>query len=53
MKDLSERELVLGILLEVTRDGVYSHIALRNVLGKYQYIDKKERAFITRVVEGR
>ncbi|MDD3141828.1 MAG: transcription antitermination factor NusB, partial [Lachnospiraceae bacterium] len=52
MKDLSERELVLGILLEVTRDGVYSHIALRNVLGKYQYIDKKERAFITRVVEG-
>ena len=26
------RELVLGILLEVTRDGEYSHIALRNVL---------------------
>lgn len=46
------RELVLGILLEVTRDGEYSHIALRNVLGKYQYLDKKERAFITRVTEG-
>lgn len=46
------RELVLGILLEVTRDGEYSHIALRNVLNKYQYMDKKERAFITRVTEG-
>ena len=46
------RELVLGILMEVTRDGEYSHIALRNVLNKYQYLDKKERSFITRVTEG-
>jgi len=46
------RELILGILLEVTRDGEYSHIALRNVLNKYQYLDKKDRAFITRVTEG-
>lgn len=51
-KPITERELVLGILLEVTRDGEYSHIALRNVLSKYQYLDKKERAFITRVTEG-
>lgn len=46
------RELILGILLEITRDGEYSHIALRNVLTKYQYLDKKDRAFITRVTEG-
>lgn len=46
------RELVLGVLLEVTRDGEYSHISLRNVLAKYQYLDKRDRAFITRVVEG-
>lgn len=51
-KSINERELVLGILLEVTRDGEHSHIALRNVLNKYQYLDKKERAFITRVTEG-
>ena len=51
-KQVTERELVLGILLEVTGDGEYSHIALRNVLNKYQYLDKKERAFITRVTEG-
>ena len=46
------RELVLDILLQITRDGEYSHIALKNVLDKYQYLDKKERAFITRVVNG-
>lgn len=51
-KSINERELVLGILLEITRDGEYAHIALRNTLSKYQYLEKRERAFITRVVEG-
>lgn len=51
-KSVSERELVLGILMEVTEKGKYSHIVLREVLEKYQYLDKKERAFITRVSEG-
>lgn len=51
-KPLSEREIVLGILMDVTEHDVYSHIALGNVLAKYQYLDKKERAFITRVAEG-
>lgn len=51
-KPVSERELVLGILMEITEHGMYSHIVLRDVLGKYQYLDKKERAFITRVTEG-
>lgn len=46
------REIVLETLLLITRDGEYSHIALKNVLDKYQYLEKKERAFITRVVEG-
>ena len=46
------RELVLGLLLQITRDGEYSHIAIAAVLNKYQYLDKKERAFITRVTEG-
>lgn len=44
-KSINERELVLGILLEVTRDGEHSHIALRNVLNKYQYLDKKRARF--------
>ena len=49
---VNERELVMEILLSVTRDGEYSHIALRNVLSNYQYLDKKARAFITRATEG-
>ena len=52
MVSVSGRELILEILLQITRDGEYSHIALKNVLDQYQYLDKKERAFITRVVDG-
>ena len=40
------RELVLDILLQITRDGEYSHIALKNVLDKYHYLDKKELSLI-------
>lgn len=46
------RELVLSLLLSITRDGEYSHIAVSNVLEKYQYLEKRERAFISRVTEG-
>lgn len=46
------RELVLGVLLAVTRDGEYSHIALKETLDKYQYLGKQERSFITRVCQG-
>lgn len=51
-KTFDSRELILGILMEVTRQEEYSHIALRQVLDKYQYLEKQERAFITRVTEG-
>lgn len=51
-KSLNEREIVLGILLEISQEKTYSHIALNNVLSKYQYLEKKERAFITRLTEG-
>lgn len=46
------RELILNVLLEVTRDGEYSHIAMKNTLDKYQYLEKQERSFFTRVCEG-
>lgn len=49
---VNTRELVLGILMEVTSESNYSHLVLRAVLEKYQYLDKKERAFITRLSEG-
>lgn len=46
------RELVLEILLAVTKEEEYSHIALSSVLEKHQYLTKQERSFITRVSEG-
>ena len=46
------REIVLGVLMEVTEGEAYSHIALRNTLEKYQYLPKYDRAFISRVTEG-
>ena len=51
-KAINEREIVLEVLLEITEHGMYSHIVLRDVLNKYQYLEKKERSFITRVIEG-
>ena len=46
------RELVLGILLAVEREETYSHLVIRSVLEKYQYLEKQDRAFITRLAEG-
>ncbi len=49
---VSTRELILSILVDVTGGREYSHIALRNVLDKYRYLPKQDRAFITRITEG-
>ncbi len=51
-QSVNTRDLILEILLQITRDGEYSHIALKNALDQYQYLEKQERAFITRVVNG-
>ena len=40
------------MLLAIDRDGQYSHLVLRDVLDKYQYLLKQERAFLTRLTEG-
>lgn len=49
---VNTRELILGVLMEITEEGKYSHLVLGSVLEKYQYLDKRERAFLTRTVEG-
>lgn len=46
------RALVLELLLEVTGGNIYSHVAIRGLLEKYQYLSKQERAFLTRAAEG-
>lgn len=49
---VSVRELVLDTLVEVNEKEQYSHLVIRDVLNKYQYLEKQERAFYTRLVEG-
>lgn len=46
------RELALGVLLAVVKDGEYSHVALSSVLEKHQYLPRQDRAFLTRLCEG-
>lgn len=46
------RERILEILMEVFENGEYSNVAIHNTLIKYQYMDKQNRAFMTRVCEG-
>lgn len=50
--NVNTRNLVVDILLAVTRDGEFSHIAIRDVLDKYRYLAKQDRAFITRLSQG-
>ncbi len=45
------RELALGILLAVTKNGENSHTVLSAVLEKYQYLSRQERGFLTRLKE--
>lgn len=51
-KSVDGREVVLDILMEVLEKDAYSHVVLNQALGKYQYLEKPERAFISRVTEG-
>ena len=49
---VNTRELVLEMLIEIIEKNQYSHLILRDVLDKYQYLSKQERAFMTRLTEG-
>ena len=46
------REIILDILLAVSRDGAYSQNAIHAALEKHVYLTRRDRAFITRVAEG-
>ena len=49
---LNLREMALEILLEVERNGAYPNVLLKQTLDKYLYMEKQERAFLTRLGEG-
>lgn len=46
------REIALDVLMEVNEKEQYLHVLLNEALRKYQYFEKNERAFISRLVRG-
>lgn len=49
---VSAREIVLDMLLDIEKNKIPSHIEKRDTLAKYQYLDKTDRAFISRIFDG-
>lgn len=46
------RELAVNMLLEITEKNKYSHLLMRDVLNKYNYMEGRDKAFLKRTVEG-
>ena len=46
------RDLVLGMLLSVEKEEAYSHLLIKDVLQKYDYLSGQDKAFIKRLFEG-
>ena len=46
------RAVVLDILMELEKEDTMSHIVIGSALSKFQYLEKNERGFITRVAQG-
>lgn len=51
-RPVNTREIIVAALMEIVEEGQYCHIVLRDILGKYQYLEKRDRAFISRTTEG-
>ncbi len=51
-KEPALREMILDILMEVLEKNQYSHLVLSRALAKYQYLEKADRSFIKRIVDG-
>ena len=49
---VNSREIIVNILLEISTGEEYSHVLIRGVLEKFNYLDGKEKAFIKCVAEG-
>ncbi len=51
-KEPALREIILDILMEVLEKNQYSHLVLSQALSKFQYLEKADRSFIKRIVDG-
>ncbi len=49
---MNTREIVLEILLALEKGEEYSHLLIRAVLDKYDYLDSRDKAFIKCLTEG-
>lgn len=49
---INMRELSLNMLMEILEEGKYSNTVILNTLKNYQYLEKQDRAFLTRLTEG-
>ncbi|WFR60217.1 16S rRNA (cytosine(967)-C(5))-methyltransferase RsmB [Anaerocolumna sp. AGMB13025] len=49
---MSAREITLGILTDISENSNFSHTVINRTLNQYQYLEKQDRAFITRLCEG-
>lgn len=50
--NINTREIVFDMLMAVEKEHTPSHILLSQTLSKYQYLEKKDRAFISRLFRG-
>lgn len=51
-RSIDTREAVFDGLMAVLEKGQYSHIVMSQILNKYSYLEKQDRAFITRLMSG-
>lgn len=51
-KGVNVRMIIIETLQEILENGQMSHQVLSGVLEKYQYLEKQERSFLSRSVEG-
>ena len=49
---VNTREIILDILLELEKEGAKSHLLIREVLEKYDYLDARDKGLIKRIGEG-
>lgn len=49
---MNVREIVLDMLMELSKENAYCHLLIRDVLKKYNYLDARDKAFIKKVTEG-
>ena len=51
-KSVNPRELIVDMLIEITKNGEYSHVVIGRTLEKYQYLSKADRAFLKKLTNG-